>query len=217
MAQRTCEPASGQGEHGLDAGFPLAAFSVVVGPGRGAGFQRRKPGEVEDPQEPAVVTPGPVVVAGDPAGVPRGRGESGDAGEPVRGFKDGEVPACGTEELGGEDGAEAGHAQQGRGVPMFGQASCQRTKDYVAKRTAEGKSKREIMRRLKRYAAREIYRQITNPQSAPDNPDLRQLRTTLDCTVRQPRSNLAYGPPRFHSWNEARSATMTSPQSTASG
>jgi hypothetical protein len=42
-------------------------------------------------------------------------------------------------------------------------ASCQRTKDYVAKRTAEGKSKREIMRCLKRYAAREIYRQITNP------------------------------------------------------
>lgn len=27
---------------------------------------------------------------------------------------------------------------------------------YVAERTAEGKSKREIMRRLKRYAAREI-------------------------------------------------------------
>ena len=66
---------------------------------------------------------------------------------------------------------------------MFGQASCQRTKDYVAKRTAEGKSKREIMRCLKRYAAREIYRQITNPQSAPDNTDLRQLRTTLDCTI----------------------------------
>jgi hypothetical protein len=163
--------------------FPSPRFSIVVGPGRGAGFRRRKPGEVEDPQEPAVVTPGPVVVAGDPAGVPQGRGESGDAGEPVRGFKDGEVPACGAEELGGEDGAEAGHAQQGPGVPMFGQASCQRTKDYVAKRTAEGKSKREIMRCLKRYAAGEIYRQITNPQSAPDNTDLRQLRTTLDCTI----------------------------------
>ena len=34
-------------------------------------------------------------------------------------------------------------------------ASCQRTKNYVTKRTAEGKSKREIMRCLKRYAARE--------------------------------------------------------------
>ena len=62
-------------------------------------------------------------------------------------------------------------------------ASCARTKDYVVKRTAEGKSKREIMRCLKRYAAREIYRQITNPQAAPDNTDLRQLRTALGCTI----------------------------------
>ena len=31
----------------------------------------------------------------------------------------------------------------------------QRTQDYVARRTAEGKSKREIIRRLKRYVARE--------------------------------------------------------------
>jgi transposase len=62
-------------------------------------------------------------------------------------------------------------------------ASCQRTKDYVAKRTAEGKSKREIMRRLRRFAAREIYNQITNPQAAPNNADLRQMRTTLGCTI----------------------------------
>ena len=31
------------------------------------------------------------------------------------------------------------------------------TKVYVARRTAEGKSKREIMRVLKRYVAREVY------------------------------------------------------------
>jgi hypothetical protein len=31
-------------------------------------------------------------------------GESGDAGEPVRCFKDGEAAAGGAEELGGEDG-----------------------------------------------------------------------------------------------------------------
>jgi transposase len=62
-------------------------------------------------------------------------------------------------------------------------ASCPRTKAYVAKRTAEGKSKREIMRCLKRYPAREIYRQITNPQAAPNNTDLRQMRTTLGITI----------------------------------
>jgi transposase len=41
---------------------------------------------------------------------------------------------------------------------VFVRLGCdQRTRDYVAKRTAEGKSKAEIMRCLKRYVAREIY------------------------------------------------------------
>ena len=44
-----------------------------------------------------------------------------------------------------------------------------RTRAYVAKRTAEGKSKREIMRCLKRYVAREIYRIliVTQPGLVP--------------------------------------------------
>ena len=33
-----------------------------------------------------------------------------------------------------------------------------RTQEYVARRTKEGKSKREIIRCLKRYVAREVYR-----------------------------------------------------------
>ena len=43
----------------------------------------------------------------------------------------------------------------------------QRTKAYVEKQTADGLSKREIMRCLKRYIARELYpliRDITAPQ-----------------------------------------------------
>ena len=47
----------------------------------------------------------------------------------------------------------------------------------------EGKSKREIMRCLKRYAAREIYRQITNSRPAPDISDLRRMRTELGMTI----------------------------------
>jgi hypothetical protein len=34
----------------------------------------------------------------------------------------------------------------------------ERTRRYVTRRTSEGKSKREIMRCLKRYVAREVYR-----------------------------------------------------------
>ena len=33
----------------------------------------------------------------------------------------------------------------------------QRTREYIARRTAEGKSKREIIRCLKRYIARQVY------------------------------------------------------------
>jgi transposase len=41
-----------------------------------------------------------------------------------------------------------------------------RTKEYVARRTAEGKSRREIVRCLKRYVAREVYR-VLGPATSP--------------------------------------------------
>jgi transposase len=44
-----------------------------------------------------------------------------------------------------------------------------RTREYVARRTAEGKSKREIMRCLKRYIAREIYHLLA-PMAAASSP-----------------------------------------------
>jgi transposase len=44
-----------------------------------------------------------------------------------------------------------------------------RTREYVARRTAEGKSKREIMRCLKRYIAREIYCLLA-PRAAASPP-----------------------------------------------
>ncbi len=36
------------------------------------------------------------------------------------------------------------------------------TRDYVARRTAEGKTSREIKRCLARYVARDLYRQLEN-------------------------------------------------------
>ena len=42
----------------------------------------------------------------------------------------------------------------------------QRTGDYVERRTREGLSKREVMRCLKRYVAREVYRVLTAPSPA---------------------------------------------------
>ena len=44
-----------------------------------------------------------------------------------------------------------------------------RTQEYVERRTKEGKSKREIIRCLKRYLAREVYRVLisSGPRSSP--------------------------------------------------
>jgi transposase len=55
--------------------------------------------------------------------------------------------------------------------------SChQPTKDYVARRRAQGKSQRFIIRCLKRYIAREIYRLLIHPQPATTRTDLRPAR-----------------------------------------
>jgi transposase len=44
------------------------------------------------------------------------------------------------------------------------------TRSYVARRTAEGKTPREIKRYLKRYVAREVYRLLPVPTATPAEP-----------------------------------------------
>lgn len=48
--------------------------------------------------------------------------------------------------------------------------SCPRTRAYVERRTAEGKSPREIRRCLKRYIARELYRTLTQAMTPLSQP-----------------------------------------------
>ena len=48
--------------------------------------------------------------------------------------------------------------------------SCPRTRAYVARRTAEGKTTREIRRCLKRYIARELYRQLNQSMKPLTSP-----------------------------------------------
>lgn len=67
-----------------------------------------------------------------------------------------------------------------------------RTIAYVAKRTAEGKTKREIKRCLKRYIAREAYHALRDPKAAsgPDGTALREARLSLGLTQAQAASML---------------------------
>ena len=56
------------------------------------------------------------------------------------------------------------HANSALWTITLARMSChQPTRDYVTRRTTEGLSKREIMRCLKRYIARELYPLITSP------------------------------------------------------
>jgi transposase len=48
--------------------------------------------------------------------------------------------------------------------------SCPRTRAYIARRTAEGKTPREIRRCLKRYIARELYRQLNRSMKPATSP-----------------------------------------------
>ena len=60
-----------------------------------------------------------------------------------------------------------------------------RTKDYVTRRQAEGKNRKEIIRCLKRHIAREIYRLLTNPPPTPNCAKLRSRRQQGGITISQ--------------------------------
>lgn len=64
-------------------------------------------------------------------------------------------------------------------------ATDEKTREYVAKRTREGKTKREIMRCLKRYVAREMYGILMNPLACAgieEGSRLRALRKSMGMT-----------------------------------
>ncbi|MFC9335230.1 transposase [Arthrobacter sp. NPDC057009] len=69
-----------------------------------------------------------------------------------------------------------------------------RTRNYVARRRAEGKSTTEIIRCLKRYIAREIYDQIIHPQPAPDAGALRILRKSKNIALQAAADSLHVWP-----------------------
>jgi transposase len=69
------------------------------------------------------------------------------------------------------------------------------TRDYVARRTAQGKSRREIIRCLKRYVAREVYAAITNPPAdLPTGAELRQLRLDRQLSLTAVSTHFATNP-----------------------
>lgn len=57
------------------------------------------------------------------------------------------------------------------------------TRTYAERRTGEGKTKKDILRCLKRAIAREVFHLITQPQPAENSDDLRPARKQLGLTL----------------------------------
>jgi transposase len=64
------------------------------------------------------------------------------------------------------------------------------TKAYMVRRTAEGKTRREVIRCLKRYIAREMFQLLTNPNLVPVGMQLRVTRTDAKVTLQTAASAL---------------------------
>jgi transposase len=64
------------------------------------------------------------------------------------------------------------------------------TEAYAKRRRAEGKSDREIVRRLKGYAAREVYVLLTRPPRVPNAAELRASRWARGLSLRDVAKSL---------------------------
>ncbi|MEQ9322675.1 MAG: transposase [Polyangiaceae bacterium] len=68
-------------------------------------------------------------------------------------------------------------------IVLVRMSTCARTRAYVAKRTAEGRTKKEIIRCLQRYVAREIHSLLVNEHTVITGSDLRQRRQQQSLTL----------------------------------
>ena len=78
------------------------------------------------------------------------------------------------------------------------------TKEYAARRKAEGKNRKEIIRCLKRHIAREIYRLLTNPPPTPNCAKLRTRRQHANITITQAAHQLGTHPARISELERGR-------------
>lgn len=68
-------------------------------------------------------------------------------------------------------------------IALVRMSSDSRTRAYVARQTAAGRTKKEIIRLLKRAIAREMFRCLTTTVTVPDIADLRPLRKSKNITL----------------------------------
>ncbi|KOG54108.1 transposase [Streptomyces virginiae] len=68
-------------------------------------------------------------------------------------------------------------------IALVRMASDQRTREYAARQTAAGRTKKEVIRLLKRAIAREVFRYLTTTVTVPEVADLRPARQAKNITL----------------------------------
>ncbi|MCX4428754.1 IS110 family transposase [Streptomyces mirabilis] len=68
-------------------------------------------------------------------------------------------------------------------IALVRMARCRRTREFVVRQTSAGRTKKEIIRLLKRAIAREVFRLLTTPVQVPEIADLRPTRQTKNITL----------------------------------
>ena len=79
-------------------------------------------------------------------------------------------------------------------IALVRMATEQRTKDYVEKRTSEGKTKKEIIRCLQRHVAREIHQLLVNEHATIRGTDLRKQRNLARISLETAANQLGTWP-----------------------
>lgn len=92
-----------------------------------------------------------------------------------------------------------------------------RTRDYVARQLAAGRSKKDVLRLLKRAIAREMFRHLTAPCPIDDYCDLRPARQARNITLTARQNTSTFGQSRSPDSNAASNATTPSQPTTANG
>lgn len=79
-------------------------------------------------------------------------------------------------------------------IALVRMSTDKRTREYVGRQLANGRSKRDILRLLKRALAREVFRLLTTACEVDDYSDLRPVRQGKNITLTAVASTSGFGP-----------------------
>ncbi|AUA10551.1 IS110 family transposase [Streptomyces sp. SID8382] len=82
-------------------------------------------------------------------------------------------------------------------IALVRMGSDSRTREYAARQMAAGRTKKEIIRLLKRAIAREVFRCLTTTVNVPEIADLRPLRQSKNITLTAAARHLGVWPNRI--------------------